>query len=117
VTKLIASFLDDLTSDKEDSKEWELDTEGKKQNIDSLRSKIFKESRPWPIVFIENGGGVSIKNRRSPNNETSLDNLLKAMTDLVSKCPCIHGRTMASIWNGMSSMNFTWVMLSHVDGV
>jgi len=82
VTKSLSFWNDyeDASSQKEREICWREDAEKKKSIINGFRSKAFAGSdSEWPIVFVENGGGMSANPRRLPNEESYPQNLFNAI--------------------------------------
>jgi hypothetical protein len=80
VTKSLSSMTDYEDCDFKDD-EWQKDAAAKTRIVDKLRSERFSSSKPWPIVFIENGGGKEIlrEYRNLPNGERSHQSLFNAI--------------------------------------
>ena len=86
VTKSLTYWNDyeDFSPQRDKDKEWQVDVDLKTRIINDLRSELFMSSISWPVVFVENGGGLSGRQRVLPNGETSPHNLFKAIQELVA---------------------------------
>lgn len=89
VTKALTfwSDYDYLHSDDEKTEQWKCDANEKEQIINDLRSKTFRSSQPWRVVFVENGGGEKIHrtHRMLPNGELSHQNLFEGILQIFTE--------------------------------
>jgi hypothetical protein len=85
VTRSMSSWDDyeDDNNEEEKNKHWSVDARKKTLMVEALQRKLFPGSRLWRVVFIENGGGQSVKKHRTlPNGELSHQNLFDAVRRL-----------------------------------
>ncbi|KAJ7267855.1 hypothetical protein C8J57DRAFT_1613974 [Mycena rebaudengoi] len=89
VTKCLAfmSEFDDYKTQPEKDQQWNIEAGRRRGIITDLQRKVFPTSNPWPIVFIENGGGQRLHHRYPtlPNGELSHQNLFDAIRDVIAK--------------------------------
>ncbi|KAJ7440314.1 hypothetical protein B0H11DRAFT_546372 [Mycena galericulata] len=87
ITKSLSSWdqFDDFETKKEKDTQWRLEAGRRKGIITDLQRKIFPNSSPWEIVFIENGGGrdMSAKYPSLPDGKLSHQNLFDAISDMM----------------------------------
>jgi hypothetical protein len=102
VTKSMASWSDYEDDPDDDAKavHWKEHAKEKKEIIIGLQQKVFPTTKPWDIVFIENGGGSNVKHRRLPNGDLSHQNLFDAIRQLFSA----DGENMAQDLVGMHAL-------------
>jgi hypothetical protein len=69
----------------EKNEQWNIEAEKRRRIITDLQRKVFPKSLPWPIVFIENGGGKHVHQRYPtlPNGELSHQNLFDAIRGII----------------------------------
>lgn len=95
VTKALTFWSDYERFSSEDEKngQWKRDADEKAEIINNIRSRIFPSSKPWEIVFIENGGGQKIfrANRKLPNDQLSHQNLFDAILRIVGSAEDLVG--------------------------
>ncbi|KAG8884403.1 hypothetical protein FRB97_004412 [Tulasnella sp. 331] len=88
VTRSLSDPRDYVESDDEKSskfkKEWLAEAKKKEGFIHDLQQKVFPDTKPWPIVYVENEGKVNNFNtyRVLPNGEQTHANLFDAMLKL-----------------------------------
>jgi hypothetical protein len=87
VTKCM-SFMDDLADYKtqeEKNVQWNIKAGRRTAIIHDLQQRIFPSLQPWPIIFIENGGGQEIHQKYPtlPNSELSHQNLFEAIRGII----------------------------------
>jgi hypothetical protein len=87
VTKSLTFWddYDDYDSYADKAAQWNQDAKEKTNIINGLRSKVFPQTEPWPVVFVENGGGLSTAWRALPNGEMSHQNLFDAILKLAER--------------------------------
>ncbi|KAJ6561733.1 hypothetical protein B0H19DRAFT_1287009 [Mycena capillaripes] len=87
VTKSLSfmSEFDDYKTQLEKDQQWNIEAGRRKGIITDLQRKVFPKSIPWPIIFIENGGGQHVHHRYPtlPNGELSHQNLFDAIRSVI----------------------------------
>lgn len=95
VTKSLTFWCDydDFDSEEEKGEQWQRDADEKSTIINDLRSKTFPSSNPWPVIFVENGGGKKVlqRHRTLPNGELSHQNLFQAIAGIMTKAQDLVG--------------------------
>jgi hypothetical protein len=115
VTKSLTFWCDydDFDSEEEKGQQWQRDADEKSTIINDLRSKAFPSSSPWPVIFVENGGGKKTlqRHRTLPNGELSHQNLFQAIAGIMSKAQDLVGmqalRFVTGAENVMSQLELT----------
>lgn len=89
VTKSLSfmSEFDDCKTQGEKHDQWNIEAGRRRGIITDLQRKVFPRSAPWPIVFIENGGGQQVHQRYPtlPNGELSHQNLFDAIRGVIEQ--------------------------------
>ncbi|KAF7366103.1 Protein hedgehog [Mycena venus] len=89
VTKSLSfmSEFDDCKTQHEKHEQWNIEAGRRRGIITDLQRKVFPKSIPWPIVFIENGGGQHVHHRYPtlPNGELSHQNLFDAIRGVIEQ--------------------------------
>ncbi|KAJ7890842.1 hypothetical protein B0H14DRAFT_2560968 [Mycena olivaceomarginata] len=89
VTKSLSfmSEFDDYKTQQEKHEQWNIEAGRRKGIITDLQRKVFPKSIPWPIIFIENGGGQQVHHRYPtlPNGELSHQNLFDAIRGVIEQ--------------------------------
>ncbi|KAF8816001.1 hypothetical protein BYT27DRAFT_7185726 [Phlegmacium glaucopus] len=87
VTKSMSYWyqLDDYESEKEKSDQWSIEAGTRKTIILDLQRRAFPKSTPWPVVFIENGGGSKMDAPHPilPDGQLSHQNLVDAISNVI----------------------------------
>ncbi|KAJ7348406.1 hypothetical protein DFH08DRAFT_1079885 [Mycena albidolilacea] len=89
VTKSLSfmSEFDDYKTQQEKHEQWNIEAGRRRGIITDLQRKVFPKSIPWPIIFIENGGGQQVHHRYPtlPNGELSHQNLFDAIRGVIEQ--------------------------------
>jgi hypothetical protein len=89
VTKSLSfmSEFDDYKTQQEKHEQWNIEAGRRRGIITDLQRKVFPKSIPWPIIFIENGGGQQVYHRYPtlPNGELSHQNLFDAIRSVIEQ--------------------------------
>ncbi|KAF8815994.1 hypothetical protein BYT27DRAFT_6483255 [Phlegmacium glaucopus] len=87
VTKSMSYWyqLDDYESEKEKNDQWSVEAGRRKAIILDLQRRAFPKSTPWPVVFIENGGGSKMDAPHPflPDGQLSHQNLFDAISNII----------------------------------
>ena len=77
--------FDDYESRDEKKHQWRIQADVRKGIILDLQRRAFPKSTPWPVVFVENGGGSRMDGPfpMLPNGEHSHQNLFDAIFNVV----------------------------------
>ncbi|KAJ7700605.1 hypothetical protein B0H16DRAFT_1483815 [Mycena metata] len=89
VTKSLSSFhqFDDYKAMKEKHVQWRIEEGRRRGIITDLQRKMFPQSSPWEIVFIENGGGTNMSTKFPvlPDRQLSHQNLYDAIHNIIKR--------------------------------
>lgn len=87
VTKSMSYWyqLDDYESEDEKNNQWRIEADVRRAIILDLQRRAFPKSTPWPVVFVENGGGSKMNRGYPilPNGEQSHQNLFDAIYNVM----------------------------------
>ena len=96
--------FDDYESEDEKKHQWCIQADVRKVIILDLQRRAFPKSIPWPVVFVENGGGSRMDGPYPtlPNGEHSHQNLFNTIFDIMCD---LAGLQALRVLTGAGSLN------------